>query len=1415
MKRCLFVIALVLVLTGIQPVQARYSTEKFEQAKWREDLVYVSSDVGHAIGVVLKESGEILVPYHLITDAVQMTVHVFSVSDKGTFTEKRFVPKIVAADKKTGAGIIKINPGRIKLKPVSIAAGDKTVNGNLYSLNTPVRGMDDFGLNRKWERHPELLAASISISPLETGQKKTDENDAGSLVIRYPKNIIGSSKYRRENDLFPVFNTEGQFHGFLTSAKPIWQPRGPITLRGWGPEEIKALMNSGHPYDGPQPLPLPKPIKTISRKAKTQKFTLHSPVKKTILSTDGKKAYVLCNDGALWAYDLPGFEKKTRITDFGSISDFAITGNKVFVIDKKSTSVAAFDLLSGKVVRKIPWARSTNAYIAPIEGGKKAIVMTAEPLMFRVDSVNGEVEQITRGYFGLRLVDLFAVREDGKAYCVRRSEDEGKFSLNWYRALTDIGSPKYIFGRQIGSDPFAEIVAIDDTVDRTEDLKRLFRVGSSKCVTHPSLPLTVAFVGKQGTRDFLNDVTIAATSFSRAIVIASNARMPLMEFTGLPEIEADDVIFDDTNKRILFIKKGSADITAMDFDAQAVHNPAAFSLKKQEQDAVVNNKLEFTPEIRNPAREKLTFTFFRAPAGASVNGRTGRMEWTPTKDDVGEHEFTLLARNKTGFTYRCTFKVRVTFPWFPLFEGDPPKKRGTDDTVDLSRMQSLVSGDGKYLVVRSPMKRLLSVIDLDTGKTVKRLNPQITNYMFNMACHRGKLYVLTGYRRIEVLDLRDLESDGVIIIRGETDRLAAGPAEGDVVYCYRRMHERVALLDVRKKKILKHLKISIMAVSPSGLLFYAEHAGSGRYTVRAYNSVDLVPEGTVRTPGRLHSIHPVTGNVILGDQMYDPTLSSLIATFPRGTGKSLVHHPSLPYIFLPLQKSGKETTLDIYSAHTGDRIGSITVCLELGSRVHIDAKHNRIMNIGWDKVTCDTLDVEKFLAERLVLTSVPPMTALAESRWTYTPTLNRKNTAAGFRLVKHPEGMKCDKRTGKLDWTPPYSQVGQRHQVVIEAVDRKGRKAAQSFPLTVMPRIFRLPPQCECQVDTSGKYLVAVHGKTIKVYSLPDGKYLRQFQRPKDEPVYIAGKRLYTPVERRKSIYSVFDLATGERLDDLTVRGIATVGEKNDKVFLNNTIDSFQRSVRSPDGKHLYLLNRRSGSTLSHYVIESGKILLVQSTKLQNECTGIAIGPAGTIVLGMKRDSNAVVIEIRDAYDLDNVRAVRPDISAAPYGCAESESLLLVNSNQRLQYLQVGNDGRVTVKDIEFPLFHQDYLRITVFPHPAGKSFIIIKNGKAVILPFSKIPPMFPKDNLCFSSTPVLMAAPGGKYTYRLKTNRKDVTFKLEKGPEGMKINPKTGLITWKVPKDTKAQVVEVAVLAAESSGKKARQRFNLNVVHK
>ncbi|MFH1020063.1 MAG: Ig domain-containing protein, partial [Pseudomonadota bacterium] len=87
------------------------------------------------------------------------------------------------------------------------------------------------------------------------------------------------------------------------------------------------------------------------------------------------------------------------------------------------------------------------------------------------------------------------------------------------------------------------------------------------------------------------------------------------------------------------------------------------------------------------------------------------------------------------------------------------------------------------------------------------------------------------------------------------------------------------------------------------------------------------------------------------------------------------------------------------------------------------------------------------------------------------------------------------------------------------------------------------------------------------------------------------------------------------------------------------------------------------------------------------------------------------------------------------------------------------------------------------------------------------------------NSPPMIVSSPptsvtGALYTYEVKATDPDddpIIFSLKKGPKGMEIDSKTGLIRWEIRKEAKgAHIVEIE--ASENAEARSFQRYTLAV---
>ncbi len=127
-----------------------------------------------------------------------------------------------------------------------------------------------------------------------------------------------------------------------------------------------------------------------------------------------------------------------------------------------------------------------------------------------------------------------------------------------------------------------------------------------------------------------------------------------------------------------------------------------------------------------------------------------------------------------------------------------------------------------------------------------------------------------------------------------------------------------------------------------------------------------------------------------------------------------------------------------------------------------------------------------------------------------------------------------------------------------------------------------------------------------------------------------------------------------------------------------------------------------------------------------------------------------------------------------------------------------GSDPRFATRD----LHKHDRIIVRVLPSD-GKSSGVEAGSQPVFI--TNRPPEI--------TSPPSTSIEGGVYTYAVKAVDPDgdtLSYRLSQAPEGMTIQPETGLIQWKV--STEHPMVDVGVAASDQDGAEAFQQFKLTV---
>ncbi len=213
---------------------------------------------------------------------------------------------------------------------------------------------------------------------------------------------------------------------------------------------------------------------------------------------------------------------------------------------------------------------------------------------------------------------------------------------------------------------------------------------------------------------------------------------------------------------------------------------------------------------------------------------------------------------------------------------------------------------------------------------------------------------------------------------------------------------------------------------------------------------------------------------------------------------------------------------------------------------------------------------------------------------------------------------------------------------------------------------------------------------------------------------------------------------------------------------------------------------------------ETGSVLLKGLYRKGDSIT-LTVTSEGKIATATTVIQNSPPRVIAVPFSPERVIAGR-DISAAPQAVDPDGDDVMFH----YQWTVNGEDIPGDTSILKGNLFkHGDSVTLTIIPYDSeasGEPFV----SKALIIP--NAPPQFvttpPRE---FSNK---------TYTYQAKAEDPDgdpVTYTLGSAPQGMTIDPHTGLISWTIGGD-QGGTHEVEVVATDSGGMKAYQRYTLSI---
>lgn len=452
------------------------------------------------------------------------------------------------------------------------------------------------------------------------------------------------------------------------------------------------------------------------------------------------------------------------------------------------------------------------------------------------------------------------------------------------------------------------------------------------------------------------------------------------------------------------------------------------------------------------------------------------------------------------------------------------------------------------------------------------------------------------------------------------------------------------------------------------------------------------------------------------------------------------------------------------------------------------------------------------------ITSTPPGPAIASLPYQYqVQAQDAEDDALTFQLVDNPDGATIDNVTGVLDFTPTAEQID-NHSFTLLVSDGNGGETTQTFTLEVVA------------------------------------------DAPNDAPVILSTPRDSTPLDQTY-LYQVN--ATDTNGDPLTFSLITAPSgltlDDNGLITWTPTADQFGTNsiaLEVTDGR-----GGRAAQTFEVNVVSQGvnqapeivsEPLLGATTNREYRYDAIATDPDGDVILwsledapiGMSIDAETGAVRWVPTLEQIGPHDVTLRALDAAGGTTTQTFVMdvrgtntppLITSTPRTQ---TTIDARYTYTPVATDP-DGDLLSFSLLGAPEGITLdaetgliawtptasqqgiqsidLLVTDGQggAITQSFSVVVlPTAPNGPPVIDSRPAFLAVTGSPYTYEVEAfdpDGDDLTFSLVDAPDGMTIDPATGLLQW-TPDESQQGATTVKIRVSDPSGGRGSQSFPLLV---
>lgn len=451
-----------------------------------------------------------------------------------------------------------------------------------------------------------------------------------------------------------------------------------------------------------------------------------------------------------------------------------------------------------------------------------------------------------------------------------------------------------------------------------------------------------------------------------------------------------------------------------------------------------------------------------------------------------------------------------------------------------------------------------------------------------------------------------------------------------------------------------------------------------------------------------------------------------------------------------------------------------------------------------------------------------------------------------FSLLSGPEGMYIDAQ-GVLRWTPDASQAGY-HRVVADIIDKHGGVARAEFLLDVAPDVGGLSRVVVVDTNSAGN----AHYRSLQEAVNGEAGTLNQ-------PLTIVARATSgvadrTPVNARQVVTSEQNTLTlvfepGYRLDVAMEQSGAAISLATDHVRIIGNGNSL--TVRNRGHDHVSAIRLQGGASVGTQIIDGLSIIGVAEGSAGN-FTGIrADMSGGSLVLRNNvfrgfvgsGEFNMGIQSWRRTYAYNNTLTG----NGMGLWLTTSQATLYNNiavDNELLDYLLIVMGSITSGRNLSGDFSSPDpewRRRESPFANPVegdfrlkptasdalGKGMNLSRTGQFPFEGYANGAPRgsdwhlgaLPVSNDAnhpprFTSEPVVSVPESGLYRYQPEATDQDgdvLTFHLERGPQGMTINPETGELVWQTGNGQEG-THDVIIEVMDARGGIGRQQFTLVV---